>query len=97
MLQRGQYRYAQEYFNSVLNDDWKHQIVNLLMGIMYDKQNRPGLSRKYFAIAKMKKLRDLNKLPPKGTQPKNFRTQPLSQPTDYKVEIVDFKVVMTKD
>ena len=33
---------------------------NLLMGLVYEKNERPGLSRKYFAIAKVKKLRDLN-------------------------------------
>ena len=59
------------------------------MGIIYDQMERPGLSRKYFAIAKMKKLRDQNKLAPKNTMPKNFRTQPI----DFKVEIVDFKSI----
>jgi hypothetical protein len=30
---------------------------------MYDKMGRPGLSRKHFAIAKIRKLRELGKLP----------------------------------
>lgn len=60
---------------------------------MYDKLNRPGLSRKYFAIAKMRKLRELNKLAPKSNQPKNFRTTGI----EFKVEIIDFKNVLTKD
>lgn len=58
----------------MLDADWKDYHANLLMGIMYEKLERPGLSRKYFAIAKCKKLRDLNLLPPKSMQPKNFRT-----------------------
>lgn len=41
---------------------------------MYDKIGRPGLSRKHFAIAKCRKLRELNQIPPKSNQPKNFRT-----------------------
>jgi len=63
------------------------------MGLMYDKLERPGLSRKHFAVAKCCKLRELGQLPPKSTQPKNFRT--IQQ--EYKVEIVDFKIVLTKD
>lgn len=36
------------------------------MGLLYDKLERPGLSRKHFAIAKCRKLRELNLLPPKS-------------------------------
>jgi hypothetical protein len=60
---------------------------------MYDRLEESGLSRKHFAIAKVKRMRDLNLLPPKSSVPKNFRTQPL----DLKVEIIDFKQVNTKD
>jgi hypothetical protein len=63
------------------------------MGIMYDELQRPGLSRKHLAISKVKKLRDLNQLPPKSMAPKNFRTMMM----EYKVEIIDYKNVMTKD
>lgn len=29
------------------------------MGLIYDQLGRPGLTRKHFAIAKVKKLRDM--------------------------------------
>jgi len=49
-------------------------MANLLMGFMYEAINRPGLQRKHFAIAKVKKMREMNNLQPKNTEPKNFRT-----------------------
>jgi len=45
---------------TILGDDWQDMKANLLMGFMYEATNRPGLSRKHFAIAKVKKMRDLN-------------------------------------
>ena len=52
------------------------------------------MARKHFAIAKVKRMRDRGQLPPKNNVPKNFRTMPV---TDFKVEIIDFKNVNTKD
>mmetsp|Transcript_44413 Transcript_44413/g.43083 ORF Transcript_44413/g.43083 Transcript_44413/m.43083 type:complete len:123 (+) Transcript_44413:970-1338(+) len=67
--------------------------ANILMGLMYDSLERKGLSKKHFAIAKVKKLREMSKLAPKNTIPKNFRTEPI----DFKVEIIDYNNVNTKD
>lgn len=44
------------------------------------------MSRKHFAIAKVKRMRDLGVLPPKSSVPKNFRTEAI----DFKVEIIDY-------
>ena len=63
------------------------------MGFLYEAINRPGLQRKHFAIAKVKKMRDLNQLQPKNNAPKNFRTQSI----EYMVEIIDYKTVVTLD
>jgi hypothetical protein len=60
---------------------------------MHRHNNRPGLERKHFAIAKVKKMRDLNLLPPKSNIPKNFRQQNIN----LKVEIIDFSHVNTRD
>jgi hypothetical protein len=60
----------------VIVGDWKHIHANLLLGLLYDKQAQSGLSRKHFAIAKVKRMRDLGQLPPKSQIPKNFRTTP---------------------
>ena len=38
-------------------------------------------------------MRDLGLIPPKSTVPKNFRTVPV----EFKVEIIDFKTVTSKD
>ena len=43
------------------------------MGIVQGLLERTNLQRKYFAIAKVKKLRELNQLPPKSQIPDNFR------------------------
>jgi len=48
---------------------------------------------KSIAIAKVRRMRDLNLLPPKNMLPKNFRTTQ----TEMKVEIIDFKQVNTID
>jgi hypothetical protein len=44
------------------------------MAFMFEAINRPGLSRKHFAIAKVKRMRELNQLQPKNNDPKNYRT-----------------------
>ena len=51
------------------------------------------MSRKHFAIAKVKRMRDIGSLPPKSNVPKNFRTQA----KDYRVEVIDYKKVKTTD
>ncbi|CDW74115.1 tetratricopeptide repeat protein [Stylonychia lemnae] len=91
LVQRGNFKGALEILNQVLDSDWKDYKANILMGLLYDKLERPGLSRKHFAIAKCRKLRELNLLPPKSNQPKNFRTIQ----EEFKIQAVDFKI--TKD
>lgn len=51
------------------------------------------MARKHFAIAKVKRMRDLGLLPPKSNIPKNFRTEAL----DFKVEILDYQSMKTND
>lgn len=92
-LQNGVYKKAYDYFFSVLKQDWENIQANLLMAFVYEATNRPGLSRKHFAIAKVKKMRELGQLQPKNNDPKNFRTQSF----EYHVEIIDYKNVQTKD
>jgi tetratricopeptide (TPR) repeat protein len=53
----------------------------------------PEMSRKHFAIAKAKRMRDVGMLPPKSSIPKNFRTQA----REFKVEVVDYKKLKTMD
>lgn len=63
------------------------------MGFVYQALGRPGLQRKHFAIAKVRRMRELGQLQPKNNTPKNFRTQSI----EYQVEIIDYKTVVTKD
>ena len=58
-LQNGQYRKAQQYLHTVLKEDWEHIQANVLMAFTFNAINRPGLSRKHFAIAKVKRMREL--------------------------------------
>jgi tetratricopeptide (TPR) repeat protein len=77
----------------IVGYDWKNIQANLLFGLLYEKLGEAGLQRKHFAIAKVKRMRDLHLLPPKSSIPKNLRTTPY----ETKVEIIDFKAVNTKD
>lgn len=77
----------------IVGYDWKNIQANLLFGLLYEKLGEAGLQRKHFAIAKVKRMRDLHLLPPKSSIPKNLRTTPYES----KVEIIDFKTVNTKD
>jgi len=61
-LQNKNYKKAYQYLFTVLKDNWQDIQANLLMGFMYEATNRPGLQRKHFAIAKVKKMRELNQL-----------------------------------
>ena len=51
------------------------------------------MARKHFAIAKVKKMRDLGTIPPKSSIPRNFRTEAI----EFKVEVIDYKKVKTID
>jgi Tfp pilus assembly protein PilF len=58
-LQHGNYKEAYKYLFAILEEDWEHISANILMGVMYKALERPGLSRKHFAIAKVKRMREL--------------------------------------
>lgn len=92
-LQRENFKAAKLYFDEVLDADWTHSHANLLFGIFYKLIEWPEMSRKHFAIAKVKRMRDLGILPPKSNVPKNFRTQA----KEYRVEVIDYKKVKTTD
>jgi len=92
-VQEGAFRQARGLISELIVGDWKHIGANLLLGLMHDKLGESGLSRKHFAIAKVKRMRDLAIMPPKSSIPKNFRTVA----PEFKVEIVDFRTVNTKD
>ena len=77
----------------IVHKDWKSINANLLLALMYEKLGETGLQRKHLAIAKVRRMRDLNLLPPKNMLPKNFRTTQM----EMKLEIIDFKQVNTKD
>lgn len=93
-IQQGQFRQAKELIMQIIvHKDWKSINANLLFALMYEKLDEAGLQRKHLAIAKVRRMRDLNLLPPKNMLPKNFRTTQ----TEMKVEIIDFKQVNTID
>lgn len=64
------------------------------MAFIYEAINRPGLSRKHFSIAKVKRMREIGGyLHPKNNDPKNFRRMGIQ----YQVNIIDYSTVITKD
>jgi len=93
LVQRQNYHGARAHLDVVLDADWTHLNANLLYGLIYKLTGWPEMSRKHFAIAKVKRLRDLGLLAPKSSIPKNFRTESI----EFKVEIIDFKKVKTID
>ena len=54
------YNKAYKHLFTVLEEDWQHIQANILMSFMYTCINRPGLSRKHLAIAKVKRMRELD-------------------------------------
>ena len=58
-FQDGQYAKARRHLHSILEQDWEDIKANLLTAFIFEAINRPGLSRKHFAIAKVKRMREL--------------------------------------
>lgn len=67
--------------------------ANLLFGFLYHAIGWAEMSRKYFAIAKVQRMRDLQVLPIKSSIPKNFRTESI----EFKLEIPDWQTIKTAD
>lgn len=93
MVQRKNYHEAREHLNHILDQDWTNSSANLLFGLIYKHENWQEMARKHFAIAKVKKMRDLGILPPKSSIPKNFRTESI----EFKVEIINWAKQKTMD
>ena len=91
MLQRQNWTATKHHLDAVLDEDWQNIPANLLFGFYYKLTNWDEMSRKHFAIAKVKRMRDLQVLPPKSSIPKNFRTEAI----DLKVEIIDYAKLKT--
>ncbi len=93
MLQRKNLAKTKYHLDIVLDQDWKNIHANILYGFYYKMTEWHEMSRKHFAIAKVKRMRDLGILPPKSSIPKNFRTEAI----DFKVEIIDYQKLKTHD
>lgn len=93
MLQRGNFQQTKVHLDAILDEDWKNIHANLLFGLYYKLTEWDQMERKHFGIARVKRMRDLQVLPPKSTIPKNFRTETV----DFKVEIVDYAKLKTQD
>jgi hypothetical protein len=44
----------------ITHEDWKSIHANLLLALMYEKLGESGLQRKHLAVAKVRRMRDLN-------------------------------------
>ena len=93
MLQRGNFQQTKVHLDAILDEDWKNIHANLLFGLYYKLTAWDQMERKHFGIARVKRMRDLQVLPPKSTIPKNFRTETV----DFKVEIIDYAKLKTQD
>ena len=65
-LQRKDYHSAKRHIDSVLDQDWTNLHANLLFGFLYNAIGWKEMSRKYFAIAKVQRMRDLQLIPAKS-------------------------------
>ena len=93
LLQRKDFHGCKAHLDAVLDSEWKNLHANLLFGFFYKIVGWPEMARKYFAIAKVKRLRDLGQMPPKSSIPHNFRTEAM----EFKVEIPDYQKIKTVD
>ena len=93
MLQRKNLAKTKYHLDVILDQDWKNIHANVLYGFYYKLTEWHQMARKHFAIAKVKRMRDLGILPPKSIIPKNFRTEAV----DFKVEIIDYQSLKTND
>eukprot|EP01022_Parablepharisma_sp_SALTPOND_P011618 TRINITY_DN1488_c0_g1_i1.p1 TRINITY_DN1488_c0_g1~~TRINITY_DN1488_c0_g1_i1.p1 ORF type:complete len:981 (+),score=184.79 TRINITY_DN1488_c0_g1_i1:3966-6908(+) len=67
LVHRRRYGEAEKYLKQILRKDLTHLSANTLISILYELNTHKGLSKKHIEIAKRKKMRDLNLLPPKGS------------------------------
>lgn len=93
LLQRKDYRGAKTHLDAVLDENWTDLHANLLFGFFYSAVGWAEMARKYFAIAKVQRMRDLQLLAPKSNMPKNYRTESF----EFKVAIPDWQKNKTAD
>jgi Tfp pilus assembly protein PilF len=59
MLQRQNFQKTKIHLDAVLDEDWTNVHANLLFGFYYKLTEWDEMARKHFAIARVKKMRDL--------------------------------------
>jgi len=59
MLQRKNFQKTKIHLDAVLDEDWTNIHANLLFGFYYKLTEWDEMARKHFAIARVKKMRDL--------------------------------------
>lgn len=59
MLQRSNWQQTKNHLDSVLDKDWCNINANLLFGFYYKLTGWDEMARKHFAIARVKRMRDL--------------------------------------
>lgn len=59
MLQRKNFEQTKLHLDAVLDEDWKNIHANLLFGFYYKLTGWDEMARKHFAIARVKRMRDL--------------------------------------
>eukprot|EP00830_Metopus_es_P014783 TRINITY_DN4053_c0_g2_i1.p1 TRINITY_DN4053_c0_g2~~TRINITY_DN4053_c0_g2_i1.p1 ORF type:complete len:1046 (-),score=328.50 TRINITY_DN4053_c0_g2_i1:39-3137(-) len=67
LVHRKRYKEATTFIKDVLKSNFTRITANILNAIMFELEQHKGLYEKHIAIAKRKKMRDLNLLPPKGS------------------------------
>ncbi len=67
LIQRKRYTEAAAHIKMVLRTNFTHVVANILIAILFELDQHKGLMKRHIEIAKRKKMRDLNLLPPKGS------------------------------
>ena len=76
---------------TILGQNFKHVHANILMALVQEIENRPGLVRKFMAIAKVQRMRETELLP------KKTKIIPNLGEINWKYEIPDWPNTVTKD
>ena len=82
---------AKVVLNKLIGKDFKHVHANILMALVYELEERPGMVRKHMGIAKVQRMRQLELLP------KKLKVIPNLNEINFKYEIPDWPNTATKD
>ncbi|CAI2380126.1 unnamed protein product [Moneuplotes crassus] len=91
LIQRERYTEASNVLNEIISQDFNDCHANILLSIIDEARQRPGLVRKHVAIAKVQRMRELDIIP------KKIKEIPNLNEINFKLERPNWDTIVTKD